>query len=243
MKALEKDRDRRYEGAGAFAADVERYLAGRPVLARPPSTGYRMRKFVLRNKAAVATAAILLGAGLAVAGAIGWTVQAPPGPRAEAGRRAGEFLEDEDRLERAGRWVEALALIERVEVVLGGTGDAGLRDRVRQRKRVLALVLRAEAARLEMVAEWDNNLRFELGDRLFAEAFREYGLDVDALSPADVAARLPEGAARGAAVAALDDWTRLRREVSGDNDRGGGHLPAAGPAARPHPRRAPGAAG
>jgi serine/threonine protein kinase len=58
MKALEKDRDRRYESAGAFAADVERYLAGRPVEARPPSAGYRLRKFALRNKAAVATVAV-----------------------------------------------------------------------------------------------------------------------------------------------------------------------------------------
>src|SRR5262245_66343699 len=68
MKALEKDRDRRYEGAGAFAADVERYLAGRPVVARPPSAAYRVRKFVLRNKAAAAMAAVLLAAVIAVAG-------------------------------------------------------------------------------------------------------------------------------------------------------------------------------
>ena len=37
MKALEKDRSRRYESASAFAADIRRYLAGEPVVARPPT--------------------------------------------------------------------------------------------------------------------------------------------------------------------------------------------------------------
>src|SRR5262249_49679466 len=45
MKALEKDRNRRYESASAFAADVERYLHDDPVLACPPSASYRLRKF------------------------------------------------------------------------------------------------------------------------------------------------------------------------------------------------------
>jgi WD40 repeat protein/serine/threonine protein kinase len=63
MKALEKDRSRRYETANAFAMDVRRYLADEPVQACPPSAGYRLRKFVRRNKAVPATAAAV---GLAV---------------------------------------------------------------------------------------------------------------------------------------------------------------------------------
>lgn len=53
MKALEKDRRRRYETASGLAADVERYLTGEAVLAHPPTTSYRLRKFVRRNRAAV----------------------------------------------------------------------------------------------------------------------------------------------------------------------------------------------
>src|SRR3954452_25221317 len=45
MRALEKDRSRRYESASAFAADVQRYLSGDPVEACPPSATYRLRKF------------------------------------------------------------------------------------------------------------------------------------------------------------------------------------------------------
>jgi serine/threonine protein kinase len=55
MKALEKDRNRRYETANGFAADVERYLCDEPVAAGPPSTVYRFRKFVRRHKRALAT--------------------------------------------------------------------------------------------------------------------------------------------------------------------------------------------
>src|SRR5262249_26249577 len=50
MKALEKDRNRRYETATGFAMDVQRYLADEPVLACPPSALYRLGKFVRRNR-------------------------------------------------------------------------------------------------------------------------------------------------------------------------------------------------
>lgn len=55
MKALEKDRTRRYETANAFAADVANYLNGNVVTARPPSTGYRLKKYVRRHRGLVAS--------------------------------------------------------------------------------------------------------------------------------------------------------------------------------------------
>jgi tetratricopeptide (TPR) repeat protein len=70
MKALEKDRNRRYESAGALTNEVQRYLQNEPVLACPPTVGYRLRKLARRHKAALATAAIVfaaLSAGTAVA--------------------------------------------------------------------------------------------------------------------------------------------------------------------------------
>jgi hypothetical protein len=62
MKALEKDWGRRYETANAFATDVQRYLADEPVLACPPSMGYRFRKFARRNKGPFIVAVALLTA-------------------------------------------------------------------------------------------------------------------------------------------------------------------------------------
>jgi serine/threonine protein kinase/tetratricopeptide (TPR) repeat protein len=59
MKCLEKERNRRYDTANGLALDIGRHLAGEPVLAAPPRTGYRLRKFVRRNRGAV-TAAVLM---------------------------------------------------------------------------------------------------------------------------------------------------------------------------------------
>ena len=59
LKAMEKDRDRRYGSAMAFADDVERYLNDNPISARPPSNVYRFGKFVQRNKARLIPAAIV----------------------------------------------------------------------------------------------------------------------------------------------------------------------------------------
>jgi eukaryotic-like serine/threonine-protein kinase len=65
MKALEKDRARRYETASGFAADVLRYLAGEPVQAVPPSGSYRLRKFVRKHKGPVLAVLIVLSTLLA----------------------------------------------------------------------------------------------------------------------------------------------------------------------------------
>ena len=65
MKTLEKDRTRRYERAVELAADVDRYLNNKPVLAAPPSITYRLRKFIRRNHVAVITV-FLVAAALAI---------------------------------------------------------------------------------------------------------------------------------------------------------------------------------
>ncbi|MGE3180708.1 MAG: tetratricopeptide repeat protein, partial [Phycisphaerae bacterium] len=53
MKALEKDRTHRYSAAGDFAADVQRHLDDEPILAGPPRTSYRVRKFIRRHRIGV----------------------------------------------------------------------------------------------------------------------------------------------------------------------------------------------
>ena len=60
MKCLEKDRGRRYETANAVVQDIQRYLTDEPVLAGPPSAGYRLRKFVKRNRGMVTAASVVL---------------------------------------------------------------------------------------------------------------------------------------------------------------------------------------
>ena len=67
MKALSKERDRRYETANGFAKDIERFLNHEPVLAGPPSAGYRLKKFVRRNRPQVIAASLVV---LALVGGI-----------------------------------------------------------------------------------------------------------------------------------------------------------------------------
>jgi serine/threonine protein kinase len=70
MKSLEKDRNRRYETASALAADVERYLRQEPVQAGKPRAGYRLGKFLKRNKGPVLAATLVV---LALLGGIAGT--------------------------------------------------------------------------------------------------------------------------------------------------------------------------
>ena len=84
MKALDKERARRYETANALAMDLRRYLNGEPVLAAPPGAGYRARKFVRRHKGAVAAAVLVVTSLLAGVGAFAWQARI-------AGQRAAEL--------------------------------------------------------------------------------------------------------------------------------------------------------
>ncbi len=90
MKAMEKDRTRRYESSNGLAMDIERYLANEPVTAGPPSATYRMRKFVRRNRVSVVTAAVIvLALALGVVGASsGMIVAMQERDRADAAAQA-----------------------------------------------------------------------------------------------------------------------------------------------------------
>lgn len=100
MRALERDRGRRYETADALAADVLRYLNGEPVQAAPPSAGYRLQKFARRHRALLSTAAAVTGLLAAGAGAATWqAVRATRAEAAEAGHR--RTAEENERIARA----------------------------------------------------------------------------------------------------------------------------------------------
>ena len=115
MKALEKDRNRRYETANGFALDVQRYLADEPVQACPPSARYRLRKFARKHRTALTTTAaiivfLLAARGLQhLAGGAGSTggdcrTGCGTGRRCQAGRgRAAEDPRRGGRKESGGR--------------------------------------------------------------------------------------------------------------------------------------------
>ncbi|WZP00902.1 serine/threonine-protein kinase [Isosphaeraceae bacterium EP7] len=100
MKALEKDRRRRYETANDFAADVMRHLNDQPVEACPPTARYRLGKFARRHRIALTTTALVGGALLAgVAASVAMAIRA-----AEAERQTASSLEQaRGSLAEAGR--------------------------------------------------------------------------------------------------------------------------------------------
>ena len=81
MKALEKDRTRRYETANALAMDLRRHLENEPVVARPPSAAYRLQKACRRHKGAFVAAALIVVVLVAAVGISTW--QAARATRAE----------------------------------------------------------------------------------------------------------------------------------------------------------------
>jgi WD40 repeat protein/serine/threonine protein kinase len=91
MKCLEKDRTRRYETAGELAADLQRYLDQEPVLARPQSTAYRLRKALRRHRAAFIAAAAILVAVVAGSSVSVWqALRATSAERVSEQRRRSE---------------------------------------------------------------------------------------------------------------------------------------------------------
>ena len=96
MKALEKDRTRRYETASGFARDIQRYLDDEVVEARPPSTGYRIGKFVRRHRGQVIAAGLVLLALLAGIAGTTWGLIR----EARANTRLAESLDREAESER-----------------------------------------------------------------------------------------------------------------------------------------------
>jgi serine/threonine protein kinase/tetratricopeptide (TPR) repeat protein len=117
MKCLEKDRSRRYETPDGLARDIRRYLDDESVEACPPSAGYRLGKFVRRNRAAVLVASIVL---LFLLGGIGGTtwglIRADRARKAEADRALGEEVANaraQKRLQQIEKGSEILTSVFR----------------------------------------------------------------------------------------------------------------------------------
>jgi tetratricopeptide (TPR) repeat protein len=139
MRALAKDPARRYQSAEDLARDVERYLAGEPVAAVPPTFGYLLRKFLVRRRGPAAAAGLLLLAlVLGLAGTTAGMWQARRAQAAEAGAREvaeGKQAEAEAQRRRAeqfrDRALEALRATtgDAVEKLLAGRATLNAKER------------------------------------------------------------------------------------------------------------------
>jgi serine/threonine protein kinase/tetratricopeptide (TPR) repeat protein len=250
MKALEKDRTRRYETANGFVRDIERYLADEPVEACPPSAVYRLRKFMRRNKGRLGMAALVLML-LVVSGiSVGWGVRDRSAREAEKARQQEErqakvagqvasILAEVDRLEKEQKWPEALLAARQAEAAMaGGEADPATLARVDERIRDLEFIGRLERIRTQEVARVYSRSSIRGSSEAYAQAFREYGVDIDELPverSIDLLKRRPALAI--VLAAALDDWSSVWPQGSEASVAGWKRLMAVARGIDPEPMR------
>jgi serine/threonine protein kinase/WD40 repeat protein len=153
MKAMEKDRGRRYETANALAADVTHYLANEPVVACPPSAVYRFSKFARRNRTLLTAVVFMLAIVLGGAGiSISQAIRATNAERIAAERLAAEQqarLEERRHLWRS--YVNEAAALRRTRRV--GYRSESL-DRLRKAAGMLGNLHLPETNTRELRNEW-----------------------------------------------------------------------------------------
>jgi eukaryotic-like serine/threonine-protein kinase len=212
IKSLEKDRNRRYETASAFAADVQRYLNDEPVQACPPSVNYRLRKLVRRHRGPVLAASLVVLA--LVGGIIGTTwgmlraTDAEVVAVNEANQKAEALTDKEVALADAKEQL-FLALVTRARAERS-SGRIGQRFEALKAIRAAARIhitpeLRTEAMAAlvlpdaEVAQEWELstedrfNMAFDASFQRYARQEREGGVTVCRLSNGqeEVITRLP----------------------------------------------------
>ena len=127
MKAIDKDRNRRYSTANDFAADIERYLNNDPVDARPPSTTYLFRKFARRNSALLTTlslvaASILVGTAFSI-----WFGARESFTRRELEVERQKLLQQQEQTEAARNKAEDLRYVSDMNRAMQALSDSDLR--------------------------------------------------------------------------------------------------------------------
>jgi tetratricopeptide (TPR) repeat protein len=230
MKALEKDRNRRYETASGFAGDIEHFLRDESVEAGPPSAAYRFRKFAKRNRATLAAGALLALSMLValggIASGVGWAVrdrtareeqlaQERLARQAKVSAQLELILDEVARLQQAEKWSEALVSVRRAEPALA-TGEASrdIQERARQALADLQLVHQLEDIRAHSGTVWVTQGLLGLAaqaDQEYANTFRKAGIEIDSLPVSEAARRISARRAIAAALLpALHDWLAVR---------------------------------
>src|SRR5262249_19765354 len=146
------------------------------------------------------------------------------GRRAKVAVQVEPLLAEVDGLEKAQKWTEALTLARRAgAAVAGGEADAETAEQVHRGLRDLEIVARlGEAGLSERYGYVGRGMsNYEGGLDLYPSAFRDFGVDVETLPPAEAAARLRARPSLAVALAAaLDDWARkVRRRAPEQSKR------------------------
>jgi serine/threonine-protein kinase len=209
MKCLQKNPARRYASAADLAADLERWLAGEPILARPAGRIERLTRWCRRRPWTVAAATSVVCLVLAVS-AVAWTRYESANRQAHEDALQTERQARKDALD-TGTIAATLDETHRALVVGQRPRAEAAFDRARERRDGASEAVGARFA--EEFAEIEKVFRLEdirLKDRTpsaaYSATFREFGIDIENTAPDRSAALIRERTVRSALVAALDAW-------------------------------------
>ena len=205
MKALEKDRKRRYETANGLAMDIRRYLDGEAVVAAPPSASYRLRKFVQRNRGRVFAAGIV--AATLVLGVIGTTIGMLRA--SEAARKASLAAESEAKAKIAAQANEQKAIAEARRAEAARTRAETISDFVTTALRASDAVNTGGAQDMTILAAMDNAITDIASGRFKEDPETEAGLKNTIATILRNNGRLDE--AHALAVQALELYQQLHQ--------------------------------
>jgi tetratricopeptide (TPR) repeat protein len=205
QKCLSKNPAKRYPTAAALAADLQRFVRGEPILARPVGLLGRMAKWARRRPAHATIAAGALLALLSLAAAGAWLRV----KRNAVVHAAEADFREVDRAAAAGDWHGARTAVERARARLADGGSDELESKVDQCARELAIVDRLDAILLSRVGM--RNASKTGSDSLaldpeYEKAFLEIGLADVPHHPQETAAWVRNSRIRSVLVSALDTW-------------------------------------
>src|SRR5262249_26588286 len=147
-------------------------------------------KFDRRNKAKLAVASLVLLFIVLFGAGGGWVIRDRTAREQRLASQVEMILDEVERLEQEQRWPEAQAAAKRAEAALAGAEAEAIRRRVGEVRRHLAFVARLDRIRQDRATVVERKLNDAGAARDYALAFRDYGVDVDALPSDDAIGRL-----------------------------------------------------
>jgi eukaryotic-like serine/threonine-protein kinase len=205
LKCLEKEPGKRYASAEELALDLERWLDGRPIKARPVGLLGRADRWCRRHPAEAILGSAAIAGTLFIIAIGGWLMVDAARKDADVERKVA--LEWETAIEAlsAGQMTRANEAFARA-IGLSSTASAAAQRHVAPRLADLRTIFRLDDIRMNHLEAPEDGLGQVRAADLYATAFRDYGIEVDLGRPTEIAAQIKKREVRGALIAALDDW-------------------------------------
>jgi tetratricopeptide (TPR) repeat protein/predicted Ser/Thr protein kinase len=220
LKCLRKEPALRYADASALKGDLDYFLRGEAIAARPEGRLERLARRVRRRPTLTAALALstLLTIGFTVAGLWLLSERAATARRMDADRAAADHAAEENLREmkaamKIASWAEARAALERAKAWLGAGGSDELNRGVAQGESDLKLVARLDAVRLTGFRRVGNRLEFDQADKEYEDVFLTAGLFQIGDPIDEIVARVQSSNIENALLAGLDHWSTCPSEA------------------------------